>query len=136
VAAELDALALGPTIEPGGVGWTGTLESVALANLWLRTASRVIVRIASFRARTFHELERHARRLAWERFVAARAPLRFRVTTRKSRLYHSDAIVERHMEAAAARSGAAPVASPRGHRAGPGTRRAAHLLDHAHATAD
>jgi putative N6-adenine-specific DNA methylase len=116
-AAELARLDIAATIEPGGVGWTGTLESVARANLWLRTVSRVVVRVAEFRARTFHELERHARKVPWERFVAAGAPVRFRVTSRKSRLYHSDAVAERLANAAVARAGVAP-AIDRSRRAG------------------
>jgi putative N6-adenine-specific DNA methylase len=108
-AAELDRLGIAATIERGGVGWTGTLESVARANLWLRTASRVVVRAAEFRARTFHELERHASKLPWERFVAAGASARFRVTSRKSRLYHSDAVAQRLAAAAVTRVGVAPA---------------------------
>jgi putative N6-adenine-specific DNA methylase len=107
VAAELDRLGILATIERGGVGWTGTLESVARANLWLRTASRVVIRVAEFRARTFHELERHARNLPWERFVAAGGSARFRVTSRKSRLYHSDAVAQRLTAAAVTRAGVA-----------------------------
>jgi putative N6-adenine-specific DNA methylase len=107
VAAELDRLGIAATIECGGVGWTGTLDSVARANLWLRTASRVVVRVAEFRARTFHELERHARKLPWERFVAAGASTRFRVTSRKSRLYHSDAVAQRLATAAVTGAGVA-----------------------------
>jgi len=79
----------------GGVEWTGDLESIARANLWLRTASRVLVRIAEFRAKTFFELERHARKIPWARFLASDAPAELRVTCRKSRLYHSDAVAER-----------------------------------------
>jgi len=48
--------------EEGGVAWTGPLDTVARANLWLRTASRVIVRVAEFKALTFFELERHSRK--------------------------------------------------------------------------
>jgi putative N6-adenine-specific DNA methylase len=103
---ELDRLGIRATIEPGGVGWTGTLESVARANLWLRTASRVVVRVVVFRARTFHELERHGRKVPWERFVSPGAPVRFRVTSRKSRLYHTDAIAQRLADAAVTRVGA------------------------------
>src|SRR5688572_26128189 len=71
----------------------------------MRTASRVIVRVAEFPARAFHELERRAARVPWERFVAPGAPAAFRVTCRKSRLYHSDAVAQR-LHAAAARAGA------------------------------
>jgi len=38
-AGELRALGIRGTIEEGGVAWKGDLESVARANLWLRTAS-------------------------------------------------------------------------------------------------
>lgn len=112
VVAELDRLGIAGTIEHGGVAWTGTLESVAHANLWLRTASRVVVRVAEFRARTFHELERHARRLPWERFVSPGASVRFRVTSRKSRLYHSDAVAQRLADAAVSSGGVAPAIDP------------------------
>src|SRR6185437_3319478 len=58
-------------------------------------ASRILVRVAQFRATSFFELERHARRIPWPRFVAAGAVVEFRVTCRKSRLYHSDAVAQR-----------------------------------------
>ncbi|MDE3171797.1 MAG: class I SAM-dependent RNA methyltransferase [Gemmatimonadota bacterium] len=95
MAGELGALGETPTIEEGGVAWAGDAASLCRANLWLRTASRVVVRAAHFRARTFYELERHARRIPWERFVAPGSEVRFRVTCRKSRLYHSDAVAQR-----------------------------------------
>lgn len=68
------------------------------ANLWLRTASRVVVRLARFKATAFYDLERIARQIPWERFVSDGQPVEFRVTSRKSRLYHSDAIEERLVE--------------------------------------
>jgi putative N6-adenine-specific DNA methylase len=111
VAAELGRLGIRAIIQPGGVAWGGTLESVARANLWLRTASRVIVRVAEFHARSFPELERRARTLPWERFVPRGGAVRFRVTSRKSRLYHTGAIAERLGEAAA-RIGAVPAPAP------------------------
>jgi putative N6-adenine-specific DNA methylase len=107
LADELGRLGLPATAEPGGASWSGGLESVGRANLWLRTASRVVVRVGEFRARTFWELERHARKLAWERFIPSGASVRFRVTSRKSRLYHTDAIAERLAAVAADRAGAA-----------------------------
>src|SRR5262245_28849757 len=92
---ELASIGIGGVAEDGGVSWSGDLASIARANLWSRVASRVIVRVATFHARTFFELERHARRIPWERFVTRGAPVVFRVTCRKSRLYHSDAVAER-----------------------------------------
>src|SRR5690348_6554957 len=107
VAAELAALGLTPRAETGGVGFAGTIESVARANLWLRTASRVVVRVATFRAQAFHELERLARAVPWERFVSTGGAVRFRVTSRKSRLYHTGAIQQRFVEAIEHRLGRA-----------------------------
>lgn len=92
---ELEMLGERPRVEAGGVAWTGDFKSIMRANLWLRTASRVIVRVATFRAEAFHELERQARRVDWSQFVGPGTRAEFRVTTRKSRLYHSDAIAER-----------------------------------------
>jgi putative N6-adenine-specific DNA methylase len=109
VARELDALGIAGVTEPAGVGWRGNLESVLRANLWLRTASRVVVRLGTFHARTFIELERHARRIEWERFLPKGAPLRFRVTSRKSKLYHTEAIAQRLGEAVEHRVGKARV---------------------------
>jgi putative N6-adenine-specific DNA methylase len=95
-AAELRAIGLAPgTIEPGGVGFMATDAKLFEANLRFRTASRVIVRIAEFRATAFHELERLARAVRWDAFVAPGAAVRLRVTCRKSRLYHSDAVAQR-----------------------------------------
>lgn len=94
-AGELRALGIPAVPEQGGASWEGTLEDVHRANLHLRTASRVLVRVATFRARTFAELERRAGRVAWDRWVGAGRAVRLRVTSRKSRLYHTGAIAER-----------------------------------------
>jgi putative N6-adenine-specific DNA methylase len=55
-AAELRGLEVRATADEGGVQWDGSLESIARANLWLRTASRVLVRVAEFQATAFYEL--------------------------------------------------------------------------------
>jgi putative N6-adenine-specific DNA methylase len=84
-----------PRIEDGGVTWEGDARSMMRANLWLRTASRVLVRVARFKATAFFELEKRARKVPWNQFVAPGTTPVFRVTARKSKLYHSDAIAER-----------------------------------------
>jgi putative N6-adenine-specific DNA methylase len=60
LADELEELGIKGTAVPGGVEWNGSESSIAIANLWSRVASRVVVRIGEFSARTFFELERHA----------------------------------------------------------------------------
>jgi len=82
-------------VEPAGVTFKGGLHEVYAANLRLRTVSRVIVRLGRFQARTFAELERHSSKLPWSKFIAPGRKFEVRVTSRKSRLYHSDAVAER-----------------------------------------
>lgn len=106
VEAELRALGIADArADAGGVAFTGGHDAVYLANLHLRTASRVIARVAEFGARGFPELVRHGKRLPWERFLDAGRPVQLRVTCHKSRLYHSDAVRERVAQAIAARLG-------------------------------
>ena len=112
-ASELADLGITAAPEPGGAAWDGTLEELYDANLRSRTASRILLRVAEFRARTFFELERHARRIPWERFVAPGRPVRFRVTARKSRLYHEGAIAQRLLEAVEHRTGPLAAAPDR-----------------------
>lgn len=109
-AAELRGLAIRPTVDEGGVLWNGPIESIARANLWLRTASRVLVRVSEFRATAFYELELHAKRIAWDRFIAAGSSVEFRVTCRKSKLYHSDAVAQRFAQAVERRVPGARIA--------------------------
>ena len=97
--AEARALGIEAIAEDGGIAWTGDAHSALLANMSLRIASRVVVRLARFEARSFAELERHARRIAWSRVLRAGDAVRFRVTCKKSRLYHSDAVAQRLADA-------------------------------------
>lgn len=68
---------------------------LARSLLNLRTVNRVLVRATSFRATSFAQLEARAKKVPWERWVSPGGAVRFRVTCRKSRLYHSDAVAER-----------------------------------------
>lgn len=97
---ELRSLGFADTAaSPGGVRFSADADGLARANLWSRLASRVVVRLASFRAMAFHELERAARKVEWARILGPGRAFRLRVTTRKSRLYHSDAVAERVRDA-------------------------------------
>lgn len=98
-AGELRTLGLRGRQEIGGVAFGGDLDRLYETNLWLRTASRVVVRLGRFHASTFYELERRAKKLPWEEFLPASGAVRLRVTCRKSKLYHSDAVAERVLSA-------------------------------------
>lgn len=94
-AAELSALGITPQeVSVGGVAFAGRLRDLYLANLWLRTASRILVRFAEFKSRDFPDLYRHAHRLPWGRFIQPGASVTFRVTCHASRLIHTTRIAE------------------------------------------
>jgi putative N6-adenine-specific DNA methylase len=113
-AAELATLgaAIGAS-EPGGVAFDAAPGILYAANLRIRTAGRIIVRIAHFHAASFAELEREAHRIAWTRWVPVGGAVHFRITSRKSRLYHQDAVAER-LERAVLRAlpGVRPMRAP------------------------
>jgi putative N6-adenine-specific DNA methylase len=98
-AGELKTLGVRGRQEIGGVAFKGDLDRLYEANLWLRTASRVVVRLGRFHASTFYELERRAKKLPWEEFLPPSGRVQLRVTCRKSKLYHSDAVAERILSA-------------------------------------
>jgi putative N6-adenine-specific DNA methylase len=87
--------ASGYPYEPGGIEFKGSLHDVYRTNLYLRTASRVLVRLGQFYAAEFPELRRKAGRLPWENYLAPEQPIALRVTCQKSRLYHEAAVAER-----------------------------------------
>ncbi len=97
VAAEVRALpgAQDVTELPGGVEATGDLALVWRANLRLRAASRVLVRVGEVKARDFAKLRAGAAKLPWSGFAGASPRVDVSVSARKCRLYHTGAIAER-----------------------------------------
>ena len=97
-----------PGEEGGGVAFRGTLDDLYHANLHLRTASRVLVRMGEFYADHFAELRKKAAALPWERFVRPGQAVEISATCHKSRLYHSGAVTERVVAAVGDRLGKLP----------------------------
>lgn len=81
--------------DSGGIEFEGDLKALYLANLNLRTASRILVRVGDFFATSFAELRRKAENLPWDQYLTSESSISLRVTCHKSRLYHSDAVAER-----------------------------------------
>ena len=94
-AGELAAFGVAGTVDTGGVSFRAGARGVYQANLCLRVAARVLVRVAEFRATAFWELEKRARTLPWADLVSPGRAVVFRVTARKSKLYHQEGIAER-----------------------------------------
>ncbi len=108
--AELDRLGIvASSAVRGGVEWRGSMRDLYRANLWLRTASRVLLRVDEFHASSFAELERRAKRVPWGRFVRSRDTVHFRVTCHKSALYHTDAVAQRLGDSVCAATGCSAI---------------------------
>lgn len=73
LGAEIDALGLPRTdTMDGRVTFRGNAVDIARANINLRTAERVYIRLGNFSARTFEELFEGTRNLPWENFISAK----------------------------------------------------------------
>jgi putative N6-adenine-specific DNA methylase len=93
----VEAVALGlEEVVPvaGGVTFSGGLRELYAANLHLRSATRILVRIDDFKATDFPELFRKALRLPWGSFLRPDMAIEIRATAHRSRLIHSGRIIE------------------------------------------
>ena len=90
---EMESIGLkGLQAVPGGVCFTGDLRALYLSNLWLRSASRILVRVGEVHARDFPELYRKCLRLPWGRFVRRDVAVQVRAASHASRLFHTGRI--------------------------------------------
>ncbi|GAA6210004.1 RNA methyltransferase [Cognatishimia sp. WU-CL00825] len=80
---------------PGGVEISGGWSDVWRANLELRGATRVLVRIGSFMA--FHpaQLDKRARKFPWGDVLRPDVPVRVEAVSKKSKIYHAGAAKQR-----------------------------------------
>ncbi len=58
-------------VEDGRVTFLGDDEAVCRANIGLRTAERILIKVGSFRAETFDELFENTKALPWEEYIPA-----------------------------------------------------------------
>ncbi len=106
---ELESLGIEGKLKPGGVEFQGDLRELYLTNLWLRSSSRILVRLCSFKAKHFGELVRKAQKCPWEEFITKEIPLKIRATSKNSKLYHTKAIEERVVKAIREKLGFEPL---------------------------
>jgi putative N6-adenine-specific DNA methylase len=99
-ATELTGLSFSDVrVVPGGVEFSGGLREIYLANLWLRSGSRVLVRFGEIRCRDFPTLYRKALRLPWGRYLKVGTRIKVRAVSHRSRLQHTGRIAETLQEA-------------------------------------
>ncbi|OGS37684.1 MAG: hypothetical protein A2293_07535 [Elusimicrobia bacterium RIFOXYB2_FULL_49_7] len=78
----------------GGVEFSGPFHLIYEANLVLRTAVRVLLRIQTFVACSYPELFNKSCRIAWERYAGLKPLLGFECSANTSRLHHTDNIIK------------------------------------------
>lgn len=87
VGKELRDLGIDCQVENGRARFEGDLETIATANLWLRTADRVKIIVGEFDAFTFDELFEKVKALPWEDFLPMDAKFPVAGRSIKSTLY-------------------------------------------------
>jgi putative N6-adenine-specific DNA methylase len=90
LAGELVRLGVADVaIESGGVRFAGGMEAAYRANLWLRTASRVLMPLAEFACASPEELYQGVRTIPWTQYVTPSMTLAVDCNLRDSALTHS-----------------------------------------------
>ncbi len=79
----------------GGVVFQGGWLDVWRANVELRGAARVLVRLGSFRALHLAQLDKRARSFPWASYFSPEVPVRVEASCKSSRIYHGGAVVQR-----------------------------------------
>lgn len=95
LARELQSLGIASSPEPGGVNVQGNDATLYAINVRSRIAGRVLLRLASFPAKTFGAIENGIQGIRFGGRLDKRAPLAVRVTCHRSKLYHTKAVAER-----------------------------------------
>ena len=90
---ELEFQDLTPIV--GGVEFSGDWYQVWRANVYSRTATRILVRLGEFPAVHLSQLDKKARKFPWQEHLKAQHPVRVEVVSRKSKIYHARAAAER-----------------------------------------
>ena len=113
LAREMSALGLKEiAASPGGVAFAADFEDLMRAHLWLRTASRILVRIGEARLTHLAQLDKWARKLPWKALLPFGAPLSVDASAKRSKLYHTGAISQRVETAARAALGPERAGAP------------------------
>lgn len=95
VADELAELSVDAVrIEEGGVSFDATMDGLWRVNLRIRSATRILVRLATFRVHSFPELYNKARKISWERYFGPDSRPELRATSHKSKLMHTGRIAK------------------------------------------
>ena len=96
------------TVTEGKVYFTDKLSNALKVLAYSRIAGRFVMKVESFKATNFNQLEKNLEQIPWELYIGSAGhifkndraenlickPLKISVTCKRSRLYHSDAVKE------------------------------------------
>lgn len=99
-------------ITEAGVEFSGDLRDCYRCNLWLRSASRVLCRLPSFRAGAMEELFAKVLSLRWEHWLNPGIPLRIRSHVERSRIQHEGLVGDTTLSAMQKRFRSLDLAPP------------------------
>ncbi|WP_178198119.1 class I SAM-dependent RNA methyltransferase [Ligilactobacillus sp. Marseille-Q7487] len=75
-------------VENSRVRFKGNVEDILLTNLWLRTADRIKIVVAEFKAKTFEELFQRTKAIAWDQYLPLDANFPVAGKSQKSTLHN------------------------------------------------
>lgn len=75
------------TVENAAVTFDGDLSSIPKANLWLRSADRVLLKLGEFKALSFEELFENTKALPWEKWISKDGKFTVTGKSLKSKLF-------------------------------------------------
>ncbi len=99
-AEELSALSA-HEVNPdaGGVHFTSSMDGLFRISLRSRCCTRILLRLAEFKALSFPELYNKAGRVPWQRYVNSEAEIEMRAACHGSRLLHSGRVEQAVLDA-------------------------------------
>jgi len=89
-AAELTSLAAHDVqVVDAGVNFNGSMDALCRINLRARSITRILLRLADFKALSFPELYNKTQKPAWERYIPAGRAVKVKASCHGSKLMHS-----------------------------------------------
>lgn len=87
VAKEVRDLGYECTVDNGKVMFKGDLYTIARCNMWLRTADRIKIKVAEFKAYTYDELFERTKKIDWQKYLPVNAEFPVSGKSQKSKLF-------------------------------------------------
>lgn len=87
VAKEVRDLGYECTVDNGKVMFKGDLYTIARCNMWLRTADRIKIKVAEFKAYTYDELFEKTKKIDWKQYLPLNAQFPVAGKSQKSKLF-------------------------------------------------